>query len=135
LHGNWPQRAGDPDRRVLLAAQDAAGAWHNHRPLPVGGIDRRRRPAGTLQAGVIGLAIAQGVEDDRPGSRPPGGIADDGLLTAIAPGQVELAEELGAVAPGSLLEVPDLGRRAIVPPVAEHDAEDIGAGPDLAGHV
>ena len=126
----------DPDGRQRLSLQSPRRCPGRFGRLPRAVVEAGRAPAGPLQAGVVGLAVAVVVVGDRPGRGLPGGVADQAYRLAPVELDVELQQGHRPVSVG--LAMAGGGRHVVlraVPAVPEHEPDCVRAGTQVPGHV
>ena len=125
-----------PDGRQRLGPQHPRGRRRRAGRGPGGVVEAGLGPARLLQAGVVGLAVAVVVVDNRPGRGRPSVVAGHPHPLAA----VQLNGELQQPGGGGSVGLAVAGRRGhivlgAVPAVAEHQPHRVFAGPQEAGHV
>ena len=125
--------AGHLAGRHGLQSQDSAGAGNEFRVLPTGIVETGRAPVGQLFARVVEFTVPERVEGDRPlpAQAFPGVVAgQDGFSIDF-----QLADQLGVVRPGDLVEMPAVGGGRVVPAIAENHADDVFSFLQQAGQI
>ena len=129
----WLECLDHADRRGRLGHKASAGAVNGCGGVPVALVEAGLVPAGLFEAGVVVLAAEDAREHDWAQGRVPRGVGGEAGRCTVDEVELQLENDFGRPKGAGELEEPD--SCLVVHPVAEHDAQAVGALSDLGGDI